>query len=244
MPKCENRDEFNRYIEACHEKLKSRDDLIFQMDELSKAHRDKIESLEKQQADQKAAQDAEVRRLQQSAFQVIKEDRWQPLDDATVNLGLVDIQSSAAQIAKKYALESLGSMKSQPERLEELAKALNEQGVASIKSEGAMVELLAARHSVRICLTSLLSSAIFRLVFGNPFFFMTDNLQEKFEKLPPGFAELRDRGDDGEVFLEYLECILPSQYPSRRPQSLEAVLNIYQSIDGRPICGDQRPSDS
>ncbi|KAK3117571.1 hypothetical protein LTR53_000896 [Teratosphaeriaceae sp. CCFEE 6253] len=161
-----------------------------------------------QQTKQKQAYEAEIQQLQKQAFQDIKESRFQPDDDTTVTNRLVRIQGLITAFAKTYALDSLTGLKSQPERsLVELGNALNDRGIASISSNEAVLEVVEMRHSARLLLTGLLSSAVHSMAFDNPFFFMSDGLQHRFDALPGSFRDLLNRMDPAETFSSNFELI-------------------------------------
>ena len=161
-----------------------------------------------QQAEQKQSYEAEIQQLQKHAFQDIKESRFQPDDDTTIATRLVRIQDGITAFAKTYALNSSDGLRSQPERLlTELRKALNDGGIASIPSTDSFLEVIDIRHSARLCLTGLLSCAIHSIAFDNPFFFMSDGLQDRFDALPDTYQDLLDRDDPSNTFRKAFDTI-------------------------------------
>ncbi|KAK4892652.1 hypothetical protein LTR27_008928 [Elasticomyces elasticus] len=201
------------YIDALHAKqdsqLQAISSLQQQVAELNEDFVLLTKDHEKHLSEQKQSYEAEIQQLQKQAFQDIKESRFQPDDNTTVTNRLVHIQDSVTAFAKTYALDSLSGLKSQPEKLlVELGKALDHAGVASVPSFDILLELAELRHGARLFLTGLLSSAIHHMAFGNPFFFMSDGLQDRFEALPTGpFRDLINRVDPADAFHDVFELI-------------------------------------
>ena len=188
--------EKNNYVQEISKLQRQVADLNEDIMSLKERHAD-------EQAKHKQTFEAEIQQLQRQAFQGIEDNRFQPLDDTSVSASLGKLQSSITTFAKTYALDSLASLKSQPDGLlMELKHLLEDGGVAILASTDSLLELAEMRHSGRLLLTGLLSSAVHTKVFSNPFFFMSDGLQSEFDALPDTYNYLKERVDIADAFHE------------------------------------------
>jgi hypothetical protein len=161
---------------------------------------------------QKGAYEAEIQQLQNYAFQTANSSQFQPDDDTTVTNKLASIRDRITAFAKLYALESLPYLISGPSPLPaQLREALNSSGVAAISSDSVLLEIAATPHAARLFLTALLSFAVHNMAFANPFFFMSDLLQDGFDTLPSMYDGLRDRLDPSEEFKDMFEFVAESE---------------------------------
>lgn len=127
----------------------------------------------RERREQQAAQEAEVSKLQKSLFQNITETRWQPMDDAVASRELDLLQTSISQFAKRYAIAGFQGVKPwSSEQLEDFAKVLHSEEIAHYSSEPALLESLDLSYGPRLCLNALLSSAVYKDCFQNPFMFL------------------------------------------------------------------------
>jgi hypothetical protein len=157
---------------------------------------------------QKGAYEAEIQQLQNHAFQTANASQFQPDDDTTVANRLVSIRDRITAFAKLYALDSLQHLVSGPGNLlAQLREALNSSDVAAISSDSVLLEIATTPHGARLLLTALLSFAVHNMAFANPFFFMSDLLQDEFDTLPSVYNGLCDRLDASDGLKDMFELV-------------------------------------
>jgi TolA-binding protein len=161
-----------------------------------------------QLAMQKQAYEGEIQHLQTQAFRGQRSDRFQPDDDSTIASHFVRIQGRIMVFAKRYATNSSNHLESLPDRsLAQLRSALNDAGVATLSSNRELLEVAKPRHGARLCLTGLLSSAVHRMAFDNPFFFMSDCVHYQFDASVRGGQYGSVRMDSAHAFKNFLDMV-------------------------------------
>ena len=181
-----------------------------------------FKKLEQHHLEQQAANELKITKLQESVFRNVVPTRWQPMDDAAVTHELAMLQSSVTRFAKTFAVEGGRAPETwSSNRLVELAGLLRESDVAGFTTHQAMLDVLELRYGPRLCLSGLLSSAVHRAVFVNPFFFLVNPDEEFYPS---------------DMFFDIYKQAR-NRKRSREAYESDDMLTVIETIGKMPICG-------
>lgn len=202
------------YIDICREKLMVKDREIYELKRQVRDMQEEIIRFGNEVSELSADQEAQIARMQEAAFKSMSESRWTPMDDTTIGHELENLQVNISQLAKRHAVDAATKFSSvASEDLREVALLLHEQGVARVKNETQLLDILDSRHGARICLTALLSAAVHGSVFSNPFFFLTDGYQDLFDEMPQEWEKAASRPDPADNFFHLYQLASSGESP-------------------------------
>lgn len=156
------------YIQAMKEKEKKLTDEIYELKE------------------ENEMREWEIQHAQIKSFRNMKQGRWLPLEESSVQRKLERLQNNIKQWARSNAMKSMKKVDSM------LNKSPVEQA-ALLKSLGKVVRLidgalpspiLESRHAPFLFLNAVLANEIYMCILADPFFFLEDGVGPIIDSLP------------------------------------------------------------
>jgi hypothetical protein len=114
---------------------------------------------------------------------------------------LDNLQNSISQFARRYAIEGFHGVKFwSSEQLKDFGKVLHSKGIAHYSCEQALLDSLDQSYGPKLCLNALLSSAVYKDCFENPFMFLGYYLRAQLGSESSKSAVAQE--DPSEAFLD------------------------------------------
>lgn len=170
----------------------------------------------------------EIQQAQRKSFRNMKQGRWLPQEERSVQGKLELLQSNIKQWAKSHAMKSMKEVifmvKQTPAEQAALLKGLSK--VVRLVDDTLPPQLLEARHAPFLCLNAMLANAIYMHILADPFFFMEDDIGPIIDSLPADSSILKQRPSPNDLYGTMYDDLMTG---SSTFSSLTTLANGYDS---------------
>lgn len=195
-------------LQRDHQDHTSRTEVYIQdMRDREKKLTDKIHDLE----DEKEMYEFEIQQAQIKSFRNMKQGRWLPIEESSVQGKLELLQSNIKQWAKKfYAVKNMKEvdsiLKPKPTEHDALLGSLSK--VVRMVDGAFPPQLSEARHAPFLCLNALLAHEIYGHILADPFFFLEDDISPIIDSLPADSSILKQRPSPNLIYRDMYEMLM------------------------------------
>lgn len=180
-----------------------------------------------------------VQQTQLKSFRNMKQGRWLPLEDSSVQRNLELLQSNIKQWAKSSAIKDMketDSILKQPAKNAALLESLGR--VVRMEDGFLPPQLSNGRKAPVLCLNALLANEIHMHILADPFFFLEDDISPFIDRLPADPSILKQIPSPNLLYREMYETL-------KRVKPREAHLWRSQMLRilNPPIQDDVHPSE-
>lgn len=152
-----------------------------------------------------------VQRTQLKSFRSMKQGRWLPLEDSSVQRKLELLQSDIKQWAKSSAIKNMKEIDSILEQEPaEYTALLESLGRVVRMANGSLLppQLSKGRQAPVLCLNAMLANDIHMHILANPFFFLEDDISPIIDSLPADSSILKQRPSPNLLYREMYETLM------------------------------------
>ena len=154
--------------------------------------------------DDKEMYEFEIQQAQLKSFRNMKQGRWLPLEESSIQGKLELLQSSLKQWAKSCAVKIMKEVelafKQKPAEQTNLLQSLGQ--VVCLVDGVLPRELAEGKQAPFLCLNALLANEIYTHILADPFFFLEDDISPIIDSLPADSSILKQRPSPNLVYQE------------------------------------------
>lgn len=161
----------------------------------------------------------EIQQSQIKSFRNMKQGRWLPLEESSVQGKLELLQSSIKQWAKFYAVKNMSEVgsifKQKPAEQKALLGSLGT--VVRLVDGDLPRQLSEGRQAPFLCLNALLANAIYMHILADPFFFLEDDISPIIDSLPTDSSILKQRPSPNILYRGMYENLMTGLFAGNLP---------------------------
>lgn len=150
-----------------------------------------------------------VQQTQLKSFRSMKQGRWLPLEDSSVQRNLELLQSNIKQWAKSSAIKNMNETDSILKQSAKYAALLESLGRVVRMEDGFLPPQLShGKKAPVLCLNALLANEIHMHILADPFFFLEDDISPFIDRLPADSSILKQGPSPNLLYREMYETLM------------------------------------